>query len=104
LANILLLVKIQAAGAMGYIIGAKEKVFCLPDEYELQGQPGLPFSLIPLGSVTNLHISGAHYSLSGGILYPGSSLGVSNYMEEGLLKIKKEGGPLIMILLEGYIK
>lgn len=101
LANILLLLKIREAGVQGSIIGAKERIFCLSDEFELRGKPGLAFSLIPLGLVTNLNIIGAHYSLLGGKLYPGNSMGISNYMEGELLEIKKEGGPLIMILLEG---
>jgi thiamine pyrophosphokinase len=104
LANIMLLFKINSAGVSGYILGARERVFYLPDDFELKARPGLTFSLIPFGRVTKLNISGVHYPLINGELDPGSSLGVSNYLEGEFLKIKKEGGPLFMVLLDEEVR
>lgn len=104
LANIMLLFKINSAGKSGYILGARERVFYLPDGFELKDRPGLTFSLIPFGNVTKLNIFGAHYPLINGKLDPGSSLGISNYLEGEVLKIKKEGGPLFMVLLDEEVR
>lgn len=100
LSNILLLEKIHRAGARGHIIGAKERVFLLPDCFQLEVSPGSFFSLIPFGRAFSVKIVGARFPLENGELIPGSTLGISNVAKEGFLKIKKQGGPLFLVLLD----
>jgi thiamine pyrophosphokinase len=100
LSNILLLLKIHQAGVKGQIIGAKERIFLLPDLFELEAPPGSLFSLIPLGRVVSINILGARFPLEDGEMVPGSTLGISNIIEGGILRVKKQGGPLFLVLLD----
>jgi thiamine pyrophosphokinase len=100
LANILLLLKIQEAGKSGYILDAKQKVSLLPDHFLYEGHPGLMFSLVPLSKTEKITISGAHFPLINGEIKPGNGLGLSNFMEGNWLEIKKEGGPILLVLLD----
>ena len=76
-----------------------QTVFGVKDEAQLRGRPGDIVSLIPLtGTVTDVHIEGFKYPLSGSDLSWGQTLGVSNELTGTTGQISVRGDGMLLVV------
>ncbi len=66
----------------------------------MDGIPGQMFSLLALSPVKGLTIKGATYSMQGGSMILGQTLGLSNRFLRSTVLLEKEKGLLLAILLD----
>ena len=64
----------------------------------LHGDVGATLTLLAMGGpATGVSTRGLHWELSGAILLPGSSLGVSNYLESPVIDVAVDTGTLLAV-------
>lgn len=98
--NAMLLFKIARKKRCGWMLNATSRIFPVPRRLQLDGIPGQIFSLLALSPVKGLTIKGATYSMQGGSLILGQTLGLSNRFLHSTVLVEKEKGLLLAILLD----
>jgi thiamine pyrophosphokinase len=97
LANVGLLLFIRQKGARGEIINEHNRAFIIKDRACVKGR-GTLFSLVPYGGdVKGVTLKGFKYPLDNFNMRLGSSIGVSNVLEEDTGQISIRDGTLIII-------
>jgi len=101
LANVLLLSSTTVSGMAVHMLEAGYELFVTPGEVEIVGQPGDLVTLLALTETAReINTSGLEYPLVGGILYRGSSQGVSNVMVEDRAHVRVGDGCVLIIHLK----
>ncbi len=97
LANIFLLKQILKKNIPARIINTTNEVYLVTTSITIHGQPGDNLSLIPLSQkVSGITLEGLAYPLKNATIEMGSSLGVSNYFKEKMVRVTIEKGILIV--------
>lgn len=100
-ANILLMAHPRFAALKIHLLDGIQELILLrgKGQYDLQGQPGNPISLMPLaGDAHGVTTHGLEYPLSNETLYFGASRGVSNGFVSSQARIALSEGLLLCIL------
>ena len=98
LSNIQLLRTIFNRGVNGRIIDDNNQIIYLPREYQIKGNKDCYYSILPLGTEgIGVSLKGFHYPLDNVEIPFGSSLGISNYLEDNEGQIVVHHGEGILI-------
>lgn len=98
--NMMLLFKIARRKRCGWMLDATSRIYPVPKRLQLEGVCGQRFSLLALSPVKGLTIKGAAYPMWGSSLQLGQTLGLSNRFLHSTVRLEKEKGLLLAILLD----
>jgi thiamine pyrophosphokinase len=102
--NVALLFKIARRKRRGWMLDADSRIYPVPRRLQLDGIPGQMFSLLALSPVSGLTIRGATYPMQEGSMILGQTLGLSNRFLHSTVRLEKEKGLLLAILLDNTAK
>jgi thiamine pyrophosphokinase len=102
--NAMLLFKIARRKRCGWMLDVDSRIFPVSRRLQLDGVPGQMFSLLALSPVKGLTIKGAAYPMQGGSLILSQTLGLSNRFLRSTVRLEKEKGLLLAILLDNTAK
>ena len=80
------------------ILDDHSKIFLLPNRFEKWYTANTPISLIPIGTVSEIHSENLFYPLQNDTLTIGYRTGSSNHvLKDGIVKIEHKNGDLLMM-------
>jgi len=101
LANIHLLYKLLKVGIKGKLVNPNNTVYLAESYVRIKGRKGDLVSLVPFaGSVTGVTTKSLVYPLKDAVIHIGTSLGISNVLEEDTAEIWLDEGIIIVIMAQ----